>query len=326
MDSLVAKRFPSSPAVDVGARGSSARRALLALVGTALAVVALVALAVHANRQLHLAEAAAPAEQEPVYLPNASFLRVVSLGYDNALADVLWFRAINYFGKHFRGDRVYPWLARMCDVVTDLDPGAEHVYRFAGFVLPWEAQLPDDGIHLLRKGVEQFPDSWQLNFYLGFSLFYFKDDAEAALPYLRHAASLPDVHPTVSHFAATLYTQQYGHAVARDFLLELRGSGGAGGMESIIDERLQDIELSEHVALLQDGVRRHRELLGRPPATLDDLIAAGIVEAIPAEPFGGAYVYDAAADEVRSTSGRRPLRAYDSQRRRQVLSGQTYRD
>ena len=64
----------------------------------------------------------------------------MALGWRNALADVLWFRTISYFGAHYRSDHTYPWLASMCDLVTDLDPRAEHVYRFAGVILPWEAE------------------------------------------------------------------------------------------------------------------------------------------------------------------------------------------
>jgi hypothetical protein len=35
---------------------------------------------------------------EVVYLPDARLLRPLVLGYDNVLANVLWFRTISYFG------------------------------------------------------------------------------------------------------------------------------------------------------------------------------------------------------------------------------------
>jgi hypothetical protein len=95
--------------------------------------------------------------QQPIYLPKAEYLRPMSLGFANVMADVLWFRTISYFGGHYRSDRVYPWLAHMCDLVTDLDPRAEHVYRFAGVILPWEAGETDQGIRLLEKGIRHFP-------------------------------------------------------------------------------------------------------------------------------------------------------------------------
>lgn len=327
MDSAIAKRAVPR---GVAATGHDARPPRLRSALTVVALVALagglVALASVASQRLHDAPAAVTPEVEPVYLPDIRFLRFASLGYRNALADVLWFRTINYFGKHFHGDRLYPWLARMCDIVTDLDPGAEHVYRFAGFILPWEAQLPDEGIRMLEKGVRQFPDSWQLTFYLGFSRFYFKDDVEGALPYVKHAATLPDAHPFVARFAATLYSQQHGPETAREFLEELRDSGGAGGMELVIDERLREIELSRHIVALEAAVDAHRQRFGSTPTSLEDLVRTGLIESIPTSPFGDGYVYDAGGDEVRTKSGRRPLRLYESAKRRQILAGEDYKD
>jgi len=323
MESLIAREYP--PAVDpAGALTANPRRRLFGFIAGGLVVTSLLMLAGYASRQLER-PLPALAEEEPVYLPDVRFLRLASLGYHNALADVLWFRTIDYFGKHFRGDRLYPWLARMCDVVTDLDPRAEHVYSFAGFILTWEAQTPAQGIQLLEKGVGQFPDSWQLHYYLGFTRFYFNDDLEGALPHLKRAAELPGTHPYVSRLAAMLYAQQYGTDVAREFLEELRGSGGSA-MDGVIRERLKDIEFSEQIAGLERGVQQYRERFGHDPASLREVVAAGFVAQVPAEPFGHEYIYDPATRQVRSSSGRRPLRMYDSERRKQVLGGRSYRD
>src|SRR5262249_58229838 len=111
--------------------------ALLAALGGLAGVVALTGV------RLDRARADVSAEDEPVYLPQAAYLRPMSLGWQNVLADLLWFRTISYFGEHYRSNRTYPWLAAMCDLVTDLDPRAEHVYRFAGFILPWDANQVD---------------------------------------------------------------------------------------------------------------------------------------------------------------------------------------
>lgn len=325
MESLVAKPFPPSR-IDADSGVDASRRRVAALGVLLAAVVAgLLALASYSSRQLEQTPAAS-LEGDPVYLPDTRFLQLASLGYDNALADVLWFRTIDYFGRQFRGSRLYPWLARMCDVVTDLDPRAKHVYQFGGFILPWEAQLPDEGIRLLQKGVAQFPDSWELQYFLGFNLYYFKDDIEAALPHLQKAAAQPDAHPFVTHLAASLATQGLGPEAARGFLEGLRDSGSAGGMESVIRERLQEVRLTEEIAQLNRAVEAYRTKSGREPSSLDDLVAANLLTAIPNDPFGHPYVYDGDKREVRSSSGRRGLRVYDSEKRRQVLRGESYKD
>src|SRR5438132_1710614 len=118
-----------------------------------MGITASVLVLVHADGALERRQAVTQQEStELVYVPPAKFLKVVALGYQHTLADLLWFRTISYFGHHYWGNRVYPWLGYMCDVVTDLDPRAEHVYRFGGLILPWEADRVDDGIALLQKG------------------------------------------------------------------------------------------------------------------------------------------------------------------------------
>ena len=134
----------------------------------------------------------------------------MSLGWHNVLADVLWFRTISYFGEHYRSDRTYPWLAQMCDLVTDLDPRAEHVYRFAGVILPWEADQVEAGIRLLEKGVRQFPDSWLLHYYLGFNYYFFKNDFDARSRTCAAALALPGAHPNVGAAGRHARAQQYG--------------------------------------------------------------------------------------------------------------------
>ncbi|GIW40564.1 MAG: hypothetical protein KatS3mg076_1141 [Candidatus Binatia bacterium] len=294
------------------------------------ACVALVCSAVLAGLAHHArshvdAKAAELRRELPVYLPRSDFLKVASLGYRNALADVLWFRTISYFGEHFRSDRLYPWLARMCDVVTDLDPRAEHVYRFAGLLLPWEAGDPDAGISLLKKGLRVFPDSWNLHFLIAFNYFFFRNDTARAIPHIRKAAELPGAHPFVSRLAALLYAEQYGPETAKRFLAELRESAGPS-MRAVIEQRLLEIELGTNLKKLEDAVRRYRTEHGHNPATLDELVSGGLLREIPPEPFGGHYRYDPATGEVSSSRGHRPLRLYVSPRRQKLLRGERWRD
>jgi hypothetical protein len=256
---------------------------------------------------------------ELVYLPPTRFLRAVSLGYEQVLANVLWFRTISYFGRHYQSDRVYPWLASMCNVVTDLDPRAEHVYRFGGVILPWEADRIDDGIALLEKGVHNIPDSWQLQYMLGFSYYFFSDDLSAASRALRTASLLPGAPDFVSRLAASVDAAYHGPRSAVDFLTEVERHDTNGDMREIIHARIWELTLSSDIDSLQAGVRAFRERIGRAPANLHELVTAGVVTAIPAEPFGGQYVLDPTSGHVVSTSGHQPWRLGSSRLRQTFL-------
>jgi tetratricopeptide (TPR) repeat protein len=268
----------------------------------------------------------AQSEQEPVYLPKAEYLKLMALGYNNVLADVLWFRTISYFGKHYRGNRTYPWLAHMCDLVTDLDPRADHVYRFAATILPWEAGQAEAGIHLLEKGIEAFPDSWLLHYWLGFSYYFFKDDYDHATKYLRIAAQLPGAHPNVATLAARLASKHYGPETTVRFLAEIRNNAYSDEMRQVISENMREAKLASHLEQLDKAIAAYRNRHGAPPSTLVALVDEGWITRIPDDPFGGAYGIDEETGKARSSTGRQPSALYESKLRVKRRAGGAARD
>lgn len=290
---------------------------------TTLAV--LVAGVAATSRRLADDLAEAPAA-EPVYLPKAEYLQPMALGWRNALADLLWFRTISYFGEHYRSDRTYPWLAHMCDLVTDLDPRAEHVYRFAGVILPWEANQVDAGIRLLEKGLRHFPDSWMLHYHLGFHYYFFKNDNETALAHLREAMTLPGVHPSIARLAAVLAAHQYGPETTLAFLEEMQQDVDSADVREVVIEHMREARLAADLDTLRTAVDTYRARTGALPPSLPALVAAGVLSAVPADPYGGRYELDPATGAVRSDSGKVPSQLHQSRIRARALQGESVRD
>lgn len=300
-------------------------RTVLRAVACLIVLAALVVVINHSGTRLDRMSTATASSDEPVYLPKAEYLAPMALGWKNVLADVLWFRTINYFGAHYAGNRTYPWLAHMCDLVTDLDPRALHVYRFAGVILPWEADQVDAGIRLLEKGVTQFPDSWILRYHLGFHQFFFKNDPEKAVEQLRAAVALPDAHPAIARLAAVLAQHQYGPETTLSFLEELQKDVDSDDVRAIVGEQMRDARLAADLNLLQAGVDAYRQRFGIPPASLQALVGAGLVAGIPTDPFEGVYEIDADG-RVRSSTGREPSKLHTSAYRDRALRGESLRD
>jgi hypothetical protein len=278
------------------------------------------------GRRLDQAATTAVRADDPVYLPRAEFLRPMSLGWHNVLADILWFRTISYFGEHYRGDRTYRWLAEMCDLVTDLDPRAEHVYRFAGFILPWEANQADAGIRLLEKGARQFPDSWSLQYFLGFQAYFFKNDYAKALAHLRRAIQLPGVHPSVPQLIAVLAAEQYGPDTTLEFLIELERNVDSPELRAIVREKIQEAQLASALQRIDAALEVYHDRHGYVPLGTEALVDAGVLAAVPADPFGGHFVIDPLSGTARSSSGREPSRLHQSKNRERALRGQSVRE
>ena len=138
---------------------------------------------------------------EELYLPSGTGLTFFSAGYKNALADLLWFRTINYFGREFSTTQHYEFLERYVNIVVDMNPRLEPVYQFGALMFAWEVHDIDGSIKLLSKGIAAIPDSWLLLYYRGFFYLHFKKDTAKALPDFIQAASLPGAHWIVGDLA-----------------------------------------------------------------------------------------------------------------------------
>jgi hypothetical protein len=161
-------------------------------------------------------------DYEVLYLPKASALKALSFGFQNALADTLWFRTVSYFGKHYKEDQKYEWLAHMCELVVALDPKAAHVYEFGALMLTWEADRPAEAIALLDKAIAEDATQWRPYYLRGFTRYYFMDDNVGAAQDFEIAARLPDAPVFLAGLAAKkLQKSSENPAAAVQFLAEM---------------------------------------------------------------------------------------------------------
>ncbi|MBN8616206.1 MAG: hypothetical protein J0L92_36790 [Deltaproteobacteria bacterium] len=118
---------------------------------------------------------AASSYEDVYYAPPATWMPLLSLGHREALADLLWCRALVYQGDetaHGGGlDHVFDY----SEAMLALDPDFRAVYVWissAGIYSPegvTEADM-DRTIALVRRGRERFPDDGQLAWVLGATL------------------------------------------------------------------------------------------------------------------------------------------------------------
>src|ERR1044071_2496330 len=65
------------------------------------------------------------------YLPPAHWMPVLSLGFRDALADLIWCSSLVYFGEELGARGPVKFLFDYTDAVIALDPDFRHAYRWA---------------------------------------------------------------------------------------------------------------------------------------------------------------------------------------------------
>lgn len=255
-------------------------------------------------------------DDELALYPSGRMLSQISCGYRNVVADYLWLRAIQYYGKHRKGDRIFDKAAHVFRVLTDLDPRFVEAYRFGALVVIEDAGEPEEGYRLLRKGIRENPDAWELCFDLGFHHFLNKEHEKAAR-YFQLASKYPGSDGRAARFAAFAGKKMGDLESSRRLWEGILETTGNDKYREAARFALKSIQAAEDTTYLAAGVRRYRNTYGSGPERLSDLTSARIVPRIPLDPFGGSYLIRPATGQVRSSY----LLARDVKRDISVLEG-----
>lgn len=247
-----------------------------------------------------------PIEAEP--FPSARMGRILSVGYSALVGDWWWVKTINFYGSAlmFRRDerkfteRIQP-VREYLAATTAIDPFVREAFYFGGVVLGWDRKDAKSGVWLMRRGLQSHPEDWKMWYYLSFNHFYFlKEFKEAADALLRGT-----LLPTAPVFFIGLADKLVGHEDFMRMALEYLGVAWSETKDpqkkEEISEKMKEYGTRLIVAELQEAVDRFKQERGRWPGSLDQLVRAGTIAEIPADPRGGRFYMDP-SHRVRNSS------------------------
>jgi hypothetical protein len=180
-----------------------------------------------------------PVADTPLYLPESKYVKLVTLGFDNAASDLIWFQTINYFGKQYKANSDFKWLYLMCDLVSSLDARQKHVYEFCGTLLSWMAKQPELSNQILTKGIAAMPQWWRLYYLRSFNNWYFLENMEVAQADLSHASRLPEAPLFLTKIASRMMIAGNNPQLAVDYLRDLIRNTRDKNVASALTERLK---------------------------------------------------------------------------------------
>ena len=265
---------------------------------------------------------------QQVTLAPPRFLQFVSFGHDALLADLLWLQLIQYYGAAHQQQLPAEHLYQYFDTITTLAPAFEEAYVFSSYLLDDDKTTYQQALKILGKGEANLPQSWLIPFQAGFIHYlHLKQPLEAAEAFQR-AGAKPGAPDLPNRLAAQLYKRS--NAVERCYLglqlwqraleqapsAELRGKAERHIVETRIlcdlltlRKALEEYTRSrqqlhlKHQQEQQQAIKDAQAKRRRPPklpppnlppalpATLQDLVRAGLLTEVPLDPFGRPYLY-----------------------------------
>lgn len=214
-----------------------------------------------------------PSDLGEEFVPRPSVAKLASLGFDAALSDYYWLRAVQIVGGETGElERHARLLGRMIDVVTTLDPWVDHPYRFAAVWLTDSPESVRKANELLRRGIEHHPDEWRNRFYLGFNLYFYLSENGAAADEIEKAAQLPGAPAYLPRLVARLRSHADDLETAAVFLVELAKNEPDETRRAQYLDALDEIEIERSARILDAARERFRERAGRDIERVDELV------------------------------------------------------
>jgi len=238
---------------------------------------------------------------EMMYFPSGRFLRGMLCGHEMVAADLVWLRAIQYYGHHTLTDLQYDWLVHIFEILTVLDPHFIRGYRLGGLLISEDAGQPKAAITLLRKGMFSNPERYELPFDIGFINFIVTKDYRRAARYFWLAYLHEGIMGRSIRFAASMKRKAGDREGAKIIWRTIMTQAPDSTRRRTAWRSIGYIQIEEDMELLQQVVSRFRREQGRYPESLDELIVARCLSKIPAEPFGGYYVVKQNGEVTNST-------------------------
>lgn len=237
-------------------------------------------------------------ERDELVLSSGKLLKAMSLEYAPLMADIYWTRVVQYYGdKRARGDPNFDLLWPLLDITTTLDPQLLVAYRFGSAFLSEPpargAGRPDLGVQLVERGIRANPDYWRLYEDLGF-IYYFdaKDYPKAAAAFLE-GSKKPHALVWMKILAAKVLELGESRETSVFLWSELYNSATDPDIKKNALMHLQLLRAQSDCERLDALADEYEKRAGRRPASLRDLIGAGLLPAAPVDPLGHFYVFGA---------------------------------
>jgi hypothetical protein len=244
-------------------------------------------------------------------VPNALVLKILAGSQLDFVADLFWVRLINMSSRASNA-REASALLPMGNLIADIAPRFKYPYFLVGVIAPWRRgkshnyDNATEAVALMTRGVAI--TRWgRLYLQKAFTELEMLHDPNAAGTTLIAMSREPDAPAYVAPLATRLLAQggNFGDArllaasMARSEDPQVRADGEA---------RLKQIDLEETLVRVDSAVEQFTASEGHSPATIDDLVAKGLLPAVPPDPLGGKI--ELTPDGARSSANHERFRQF----------------
>ena len=230
-------------------------------------------------------------------LPSGKTLRILSFGFKNLVADMLFIWSIQFY-SNYNLTNSYDYLARVYDTITDITPSYKEPYIVGSWIMSLEAKNPQMAIDLLQKGARNMPKEWIFDHECGFYAYKNLKDYKLAEKFFARAAANPSAPAYIKRQKAHMIYLEDNLELAYKLWTEIYNTATDQMEKTSATNHLQQIKFELDKKLISQRIQRFKELFNRIPRNLNELMRAGLLAEIPRDFDGDEYIYDQQTGEI----------------------------
>lgn len=187
-------------------------------------------------------------QAKPLFIAPPPHIERFVFDYNPVMADLLWLRTIQDLDHcenkdHLGRCRGNPWVYKMLESTTNLDPKYRIIYAAGGMVLSVLINDIKGATLLFNKGIQEYPKDWPILYRAGYHFLFEEDDQKKSAELFLRAAQngAPDWLYSLS---ARLYTQSGATELANKIFEDLKQQGmGEHLIEQMRDRLHQKLQI-----------------------------------------------------------------------------------
>lgn len=232
-----------------------------------------------------------------VTLPSGKTLKVLSFGFQDLAADLLFIWSIQFYGTYNLTNR-YDYLEQIYNTITDLAPRYMEPYIVGSWIMALEAKDIEMAIRLLQKGSRNMKDQWIFDYECAYYARKNLKDYNRAEKYYKEAAQRPNAPSMIRRRQAHMVYMKDDLTRAYDMWMEIYKNAKTRMEKDAAFYHLYQIKFEWDQKLLENKLEQYKKRYGKYPMDLSHMIRAGLVREIPLDFIGRNYLYNSKKGKI----------------------------
>ena len=225
-----------------------------------------------------------------VTLPTGKTLSILSFGFQNLVADMLFIWSIQFYSTQYLTN-TSDYIEHVFNTITDLTPQYKEPYIVGSWIMALEVGDVKMAMRLLQKGSRNMVDEWIFDYECGFYAYKNLRDYALAEKYFSRAASRPGAPAHIirkqAHMVYMKDDLQYAYHLWMDIYKKAKDR-----LElTVARNHLHQIKFEMDKKNLEQLIASFKQKYKRFPSSLAELKKSGLVKEIPRDFYGGDYIY-----------------------------------